>query len=173
MKRDGLLEDNALVRELVELKKNLREFAGRQPVSGASGIVSYEAKTNATWDYSATIGADADSGPRTTTITVDFTGDGSQDYPIENIFASIFANGTTLADQPTLRVNGLNQWTDNSGRVLTIFKWGASQSIYWGDKTKYRWVFEFTTFRQITVYFKAFAAGSSPGTLSIASVVTI
>lgn len=171
--RLDLLAENALHRELTALERDLREFTSAQPISGLSGVVTYQAVAGGGWDLIFTVGDDSETSTnRLTTVTVDFTGDGSQEYPNEECFAMIYANGTAPENAPNLRVDGTYAWNDDDGRFIILRDWGISQPIYWGDLFRYRWLFEFESRKAVTIYFKAIAAGTSPGSLSVSRSTT-
>lgn len=173
MRRSDRLNENALTRELLALERDLQEFTSRQPVSIQSGVASYSDPTPDEWDFVATIGSDSETNTvRFTTVTVDFEGDGAQQFPNEVCYASLFINGTSLSDQPVLWTDGLYRWQDSNQRTVTLYKWGEAQPIYFSDPYRYRWLFTFESLKQVTVYFKAYPAGSSKGTLTVSRVTS-
>lgn len=173
MNRSDLLIDNTLFTELHALERDLHAFTTEQPTSGRSGVSSYLTETTDTWDLIETVGDDA---LPSTIVGVEFqvtyTASGVQPYPNINIGAVLTVNGTTSADVPQYIGNGFVVWLDGTNdREVRITGWAERDESLLSSATQYRWTFSMNCRRQVTLYFKARAAGSTPGTLSVVRTV--
>lgn len=154
MNRLDLTDDNALVTTLDQLRQDLDALKNRQATSMASGVLGYVTQTGATWDDVRTVGTNSDSTTRTTTYTISWNGDGSQTVSFENIAYAIYANGNQLI-APNIA------WTDGT-RTASF----ATQPVTISFNT-YSVVILVTTLKQVSLQFKAYAAGSQRGSIGV------
>jgi hypothetical protein len=159
MSRIDNLASNGLIDAITTLKTEMDEFKTAQLTSGRAGILSYISQSANTWDYTGTVGSDA-GGTATTnsTYSINFTADGSQSPVIANLSFAIFVNGTDTAHQLTPQVNAYN---DGSGRTAILSYGSLSET-----QLAYTQTFSLLTQKAITVYVKAYAVGSSKGTVT-------
>lgn len=169
MSRRELLADNALVYVMSMLERNLVEFSGRQPTSGQSGVISYATESPNDWDVVLTIGNDASTIEDLVSFEVTYTSDDSQPFPIENIFGDLRVNGEATSNRPSLAPNGMYIWTDGTRRVL-VHQWAQRDKTLLTSVNQHRWIFSFSYYKQVTLYFKAMASGTCGGTLSVVRV---
>lgn len=170
MSRSEMLAEHVLIREIHDLERHLREFAGNQPSSGRSGVRSYVAQTEQEWDQDFSIGSDSDVGVTNfVQFDVTFTGDGSQRFPVENVFADLRVNGTGGGSRPTLGPDGVFRWSDGS-RSVQVVSWAVRDKALLTSDLQHRWRFSLQTLKEVRLRFKATVAGSSPGTLSVVRV---
>lgn len=169
MNRSDRLGENAVVHELAQLERDFHEFTASQGTSGASGLETYLTSNLAEWDLVLSLGSSADTSYQTTRIEVTYTSNGSQDFPIENIFGDVRCNGTALGNRPQYSEGDFFLWTDTTRSVI-VDKWMTRDESLLTSPTQYRWFCDFSHFKDVTLYFKAVAAGTCPGVLSVVRV---
>lgn len=152
---------NKLVTTLKGLRTELDALKQPQRTSQASGILGYVTDSGNTWDATATPGSDGDTGNRTTTFTITWTGDGSQDIAFAELAVDLFVNGTDSAHQLT---PVSPSWTDGT-RNASVSYGGVSISHHTYTET-----ITLTTFKAVTYYLKVTVYGSCLGTIGVTAV---
>jgi hypothetical protein len=153
MTRTNQLPENTLAQMVSKLRTDLDELKNQQRTSGRSGVLGYFLQSTSSM---VTVGNDSSSATLLNADSVQFTGDGSQLYPVVNLTMNIYANGTLL--QP---VGDNLSWTDGT-RSSTVT--GISYT-YSGNTTHLD--FLISTFKQVTYVLEAFAYASCSGTLTL------
>ncbi len=178
------LPQNQLVSQLVSIEANLNELRTSQRVSAVGGMLNYRTQTSNTWDLNETIGAPSDGVARVVTITVQFTGDGTQQYPTQSPLFDLFINSPIEAN----RLSANNDVYNSSPYLIILQKFPAapdplnanvaeayipSVAGYWPDPLVWQWVVQisFNT-GGASYYFKASTVGTSSGTVSVSRVIT-
>jgi hypothetical protein len=179
------LPENQLITRLQGIDTTLKELRTSQRVSGSGGTLNYLSKTNNTWDFTETVGAN-DGATHQAIFTVTFTADGTQRFPTQMCLFDIFINSATITTGP-IEANRLSPqsdtWTDGTRTVLLIQsglytnnaveRYAQSNSAYYTDPLVWQWKIGISTFSaQFTYWMKAGSLGSSPGTLSVTRVLT-
>jgi hypothetical protein len=164
---------SALAHELAQLRHDVEEFTTRQPTSGQSGVLGYTVENPVEFDLIETAGSDDPEDGALVTVTVTFTGNETQRFPIENVFATIYFNGTDPENQLVLEPSGLYGWEDNDGRyaIVDVPFWGVPDPGLFTDPYELAWQFSFFVFKEVTYRFKAVVAGTSPGTIDVTEEV--
>jgi hypothetical protein len=154
------LPQNQLITTLRGLRTQFNALKQAQRTSGQSGVLGYFTQSTSTWDLTGVIGSNSDTTTRTTNFTVTFTGDGSQNPVLANLSFVVYVNGTDPAHQLTA---ANNSWSDPpADAILEINQLVETQLTY-------TQTFFLLTDKQITYFIKAYAVGSSPGTVTVTS----
>lgn len=165
MDRTHRLEENRLVYRVKTLLRNLEELKKRQRSSGRSGLQSYFSQSVSQWDATGSI----TNGTRNITIT--FTGDGTQSFPISTPYVDIFANGTDEAHRVPLDGTLLNTGGGNTARLIAVDSWSdqliSDDTTVLTDVNVTRWKMRLSVNGTVTYYIKAYVAGTSLGTVSV------
>lgn len=137
-----------------------RELKNRQKFSAKSGLLGFLTETNNQWDLQNTL-----SGNGTITITVKYTGDGSQVYPFIQPYLDLFFGGTSDSNRPN---DTSFEWIDptNSANYAFLTDYLLLDTTYAEDKLIYSWISIVTYSGTVVYYLKAYAVGSSKGTLN-------
>lgn len=166
MKRTDLLDENYLLTMYSGLAKDVNELTAQQGMSGISGMLSYVTQTGSAWDYTAALTSPSPTYGYYKTLTVTYTSDRTQQFPIINMFADIYCNGTAASNKPTMTPGGIYRWSDGTNSVV-IEQWGVRNQSMLTSATQMQWVCAFDYFGTVTVYFKAYVSGTCGGTLSV------
>lgn len=140
-----------------EVRQVFNETKARQRASGNSGVLAYLSQSGTTWDVTGST-----SGSTAVQITMTFTGDASQRYPIVNPYADLFINTATEPNRLSKA-----KWYWASGGTTVVM-----QDFCKLDKTDLEnpyvteWIVNFSTTGAISFFFKAYASGTSPGTIT-------
>ena len=160
--RPDLTTANKLFKVIADLQSEMNEFRTRQPISGRSGVFAYLTQNASTWDLTGTIGADTDTSARTTNFTAKFTGDGTQSPVIANLSFVVWVQMGTSTMQQLTAVN--NSFQDGRGRDANL-NYNSVVEL----QTTYTQTFYLITDRKVNYFIKAYAAGSSAGTVTVTS----
>lgn len=169
MNRIDLAPDNQLATMLKQIEDDLREIKNRQQHSGLSGLLGYFVSSPDTWDItgSASDGG-GDYGYREFWIT--FTASGKQPFPIENVQLDIRFGGTGESNKPTEQPDGTWGWNDGVNYAEMWDRNPEIESEYYGSPDTYRWLFGFFVTGTVNYYIKAYAAGTSDGTIEVEDI---
>lgn len=170
--RGGLndLAGTRLVTELQRISSDLQQLKERQLVSGRSGLKAYLSQSDDTWDATGT------AGPADIHITITFTSDGSQPYPIVVPYADVFINQIDEAHRLSiiqwfLTVSGhavyLGEFAD-SGDYVDFLALDSSSAL---DPGTYQWTADITATTSVQYFFKAYVRGTCPGTVTVITEV--
>jgi hypothetical protein len=162
-KRIAKLPANQLIATIRQSMTELAALKQGQRISGQSGVLSYAAQTDETWDVTGTIGTPSDTAWHSTTVTVTWTGDGSQDIAFANVSFDVFVNGTDSAHQLTPQSH---TWTGGSEEAEISYL-GQSEASH----HTYAVQFGLLTYQEISYYIKGYGVGSSPGTITVSAVL--
>lgn len=160
MNRPDNLAENGLYKMVTDLRSDLDEFKSRQRTSGQSGVLGYFTENPVTWDLTGIIGADADTSARTTDFTVQFAGDGTQTPVIANLSFVVWVQMGSSAMQQLTAAN--NFYQDGSGRDANL-----TYDTLVELQTTYTQTFYLLTDKKVNYFVKAYAVGSSRGTLTV------
>jgi hypothetical protein len=161
--RPDELAENAAWKFVADLELDVNEYKGRQRTSGRSGVLSYQTANDVEWDLEGTVGFDADVSSHTTNFTVTFTGDGSQAPVIANLSFVVYVQ---MGSSPVVQLTALdNLYQDGSGRDANL-NYNVLQQI---NQTTYVQTFYLLTDKEVNYFIKAYAVGSSRGTLTVTS----
>lgn len=177
--------DNQLITRLQAIKTSLDTLRTAQRVSGSSGTLNYPTTTGNTWDWNETVGTDGDGLTHQVIFTIQFTGDGTQQFPTEMCLFDLFINSATIATGP-IESNRLtpqaSTWTDGTRSVSLLVnpvisnpveQYAASVPTKYTDPLVWQWKLGITFFSaRITYFMKASSLGTSPGALTVTRVVT-
>jgi hypothetical protein len=159
--RVGLLPEKQTEAAIKDIVTVGREFKNRQKFSAKSGLLGYLTESADQWDLHETL-----SGNGTIIITVTFTGDGSQKYPFIQPYADLFFGGTSDSNRPD---DVSLEWV--SGMNLAILgDFLLFDTTYASDELVYAWITIVNYSGTFDYYLKAYAMGSSLGTLSVTRI---
>lgn len=161
MTRISLLAQNRPTELIRRIAAFNTELKSRQQQTGKGGLLGYLTQTSASWDLNEGL-----SGGETVEIEIVFAGDGTQRYPVMQPYVDIFFGGTAESNRPN-DVTG--SWTDGlNGAVLGDYL--KFDTAYSASDYEYRWTIVFGSFGTLDYYLKAYAVGSSPGTITVTRV---
>lgn len=183
--RVDLTADNNLVTRLKGIRTGLDELRTAQRVGGAGGTLNYRTTSGSTWDWNETIGTDGDGLTHQVVFTVQFTADGTQQFPAQMCLFDLFINSATITTGP-IEANRLtpqtSPWTDGTRSVSLLVnpvttnpvdQYVASLPTKYTDPLVWQWKLGITSFSaRFSYYMKASSLGTSPGTLSVTRVAT-
>lgn len=170
MNRLDLLPVNGLATILADLEETVLGYKKRQAYSGVSGLRGYFVQTSNTWDIaSSASNSGGDTGYREYEII--FTASGKQPFPIENVQLDIRFGGTGESNKPYEFQNGFFGWSDGTNEAFMFDRNPRFDKSYSNNQTQYRWTFGFNVFGTLAFYIKAYAAGSSDGTIAVSRIV--
>lgn len=158
--RIARLPAHKLVTTLKTLRTESDALKQPQRTSQASGVLGYLTDSGNTWDISNTIGSDGDGSSISTTFTITWTGDGSQDIAFAILAVDLYVNGTDSAHQLS---PARPSWTDGT-RSATV-----SYDPLLATGHTYPFDIFLTTFKSVTYYMKVRVYGSCPGSITIAT----
>lgn len=165
---DYLLE-NQLFTRLRILLADFLELKNRQPTSGKSGVLAYKTANANQWDLTEAIASPATNYGYSATFILEFTGDGSQNYPIVNPFADLMFSSSIdpTPRRATYRANGFLMWDDGTNSVTVNYYLRFDKNTV-GLPLKTRWSISFSYYGSMTYYIKGYTLGTSRGSLLVA-----
>ncbi|MGJ5804360.1 hypothetical protein ACSCB1_35425 [Streptomyces europaeiscabiei] len=124
-------------------------------------MVTYFTESNDPWDDTDTI---TGASGQLVELEVTYTGDGSQSYPMVTPYLDLFVNGTDEANRVPLDGTAYN---DGSGNTAALRKMLLVDAAHLDDELVTKWFVEVLVNGTVTYYAKAYAAGTSRGTLTV------
>lgn len=156
------LPENQVITQLLEARKNLDELKNRQYTSGRSGVLGYLSQTSNTWDWEGTVTTGEEGWD------IVFTGDGSQRYPIVEVFADVFHT------VPNVEINRIssayNTYTSGANTIVTNNFFVKSTSVI-TSLYDHKWTLILDVTGSLPLYIKVHVIGSSPGTITVTKVL--
>lgn len=163
------LDEERLFTLLKEARANLDEFKNRQFTSGSSGVLGYRSQTTNQWDYNATVSTGSPSSFLDTTYTLNFTSDGTQNYPMINPAMDIFAGSPIEAN----RLKPNIAWSDGTNTaMLSGYFFLATDRLSVGypalsSINQLQWFTVISVAGSVALFIKAYAVGSCRGTVTL------
>lgn len=163
--RPDKVPNQAFIARLKEARDTLNELKNRQFTSGRSGISAYTSQTANTWDFQGTISTGSPSSGFDTVYILTFAGDGSQQYPMINPFMNVYVGASSPSNRLVPTPAG-RSWTDGTNTAV-LGSLLVSDTTLLTDPLRLRWTTVVSVYGTVAVYLKAYADGTSPGTIAV------